>query len=173
MTVDQCFELGVVTKPHGLHGELSAKLDVDYPEAYEELESVFVEQNQKLVPFFIETLQLQGDRALLKLEEVDSIEAAEALKGARLFLPLKFLPKLEGNQFYFHELMGCELVDATEGVIGPIEQIYSAGPQELASVKYQGQEVLVPLQNELIIRFDREQRQLHMTLPEGLLDLYR
>ena len=55
MGFDDCYQLGNVVKTHGLRGELVIFLDVDHPELYQEMESVLVDMNGKLVPFFIET----------------------------------------------------------------------------------------------------------------------
>ncbi len=57
MNKEACFQLGYVAKIHGIHGEVSIVLDVDNPEYYQNLESVFVEFNSRLVPFFIEHMQ--------------------------------------------------------------------------------------------------------------------
>ena len=52
MTVDECYLLGYIIKAHGLKGEVQVAIDADSPEAYQDLESVFVQQGQQLVPFF-------------------------------------------------------------------------------------------------------------------------
>ena len=86
MQVDDCYQLGYVIKPHGLNGELQFLLDVDSPQEYSALESVFVLQGQQLVPFFIESIAVRGNKAIVALEEVESVDEARALKGA-LFTP--------------------------------------------------------------------------------------
>lgn len=70
MNIDACYQLGYVIKKHGVKGEVSVLLDVDFPEEYSELESVFVEINQKLVPFFIEAIQIRDDKAVIKFEHI-------------------------------------------------------------------------------------------------------
>ena len=88
MNIDECYQLGHVIKTHGLKGEVNIFLDVDHPSEYQELGSVFVEINQKLVPFFIESIQLKGNKALVKFEDVDSLEEAEELQSKRIYRPL-------------------------------------------------------------------------------------
>ena len=65
MKIEDCFQLGYVIKSHGLHGELSIFLDTDFPENYIEMESVYVEFQQKLVPFFVETINLMVQNAYM------------------------------------------------------------------------------------------------------------
>lgn len=172
MKKDACFELGYITKAHGLQGEVVVFLDTDHPENYIELESVFVEVEQRLVPFFIESLSATGDKAILKFEDVDSLEDATALKGCALFLPLSALPPLEGKSFYFHEVIGFTLNDSGFGPVGTIKDVLDANAQYLFAVDHKSLEVLVPVNDYIINSIDRDNQTINVTLPEGLLDIY-
>ncbi len=171
MDFEECYQLGYILKTHGLKGELAIFIDADQPEAYQQLESVFVEQNKKPVPFFIEHLQLAGQKAIVKFEEIDSIEQARQLKGAKLYLPLAFLPDLEDG-YYFHELKGYQVKDSKLGSLGTITGVLDAGNQTLLAMEYRQQEVLIPLADEIVIRVDKPANTIFTTLPDGLLDLY-
>jgi len=173
MVKSQCFELGYLGKVHGLDGSLVAVLDVDQPERYRSLDAVFVEQGSQLVPYLIKKVSGQkGSQLILSLEGVESEEQAKMLKGSRLWLPEQALPKLEKNQFYYHELIGCQVEDQQLGRLGKIREILDLPRQTLASMEWQGAEVLFPLHDQLIKRFDRENAVLHTILPDGLLDVY-
>ncbi|OOG73346.1 ribosome maturation factor RimM [Algoriphagus sp. A40] len=173
MNKDQCFQIGRIAKVHGLRGEVNVVLDVDYPEDYEGLEHLFIEQKGRLVPFFLEHFVIQpGNRALAKFEELDTIELVESLVGAEAYLPLTELPKLEDDQYYFHELIGFEVEDETLGLIGPIQIIYDLETQDLLGVIHQGKEVLIPIQDGIITKVDKAAKKVFCQLPEGLLDIY-
>lgn len=173
MNPESCFELGHILKAHGIMGEVQAVLDVDIPEEYIELESVFVEINQKLIPFFIEDLKLfKGKKALIKFEDVDSVQDAEELQWKKLFLPLKFLPKLEQGKFYYHEIIDYLVVDQKAGQLGKIREVAEAPGQDLIFMEYEGKEVLIPITDEVVLKADHEAKELHVDLPEGLLDIY-
>jgi 16S rRNA processing protein RimM len=173
MRLDDCFELGHIQKPHGLKGEVSIFLDSDFPEYYEEMGSVFVLQGTGLVPFFIEYLQLGNDsRAIVKFEEIDTVDDAKALQSSKLYLPLDALPELEDDQFYFHEIAGYTVEDIALGEIGEVTQVYAAGPQELLAVDYKGTEVLIPIQDEIVLELNKKEGRIIVSLPEGLLDIY-
>lgn len=172
MVIDDCFKLGHIVKKHGLKGELSILLDVDYPEDYTELESVFVEINKQLVPFFIERLQLNGERGIVKFEDVDDLPSAERLFKSDLYLPVENLPELGEGQFYYHEVVGYSVQDKSLGKIGQVTQVYEFPNQDLFGVDHQSKEVLIPINDQLIVKVDHQLKQVDVDLPEGLLDVY-
>ncbi|MBK6266755.1 16S rRNA processing protein RimM [Marivirga sp. S37H4] len=172
MKPSQCFQLGIVSRPHGLKGEVYVALDTDFPQEYAEMESVFLLQNGKLVPFFIESLQIRGSEALIKFEEIDDKDAALSIKGLSLHLPLDQLPELDSDQFYFHEIIGYQIIDQNLGELGKVAQVYEAGHQDLIGMDYKEKEVLIPINDDIIISVDREKETMEVNLPDGLLELY-
>ena len=171
MRVDDCYQLGYVTKTHGLKGEIQIFLDVDVPDQYRNLESMFVLRINSLVPFFLEHIHIIGNKALVKLDEIDHIDDAKDLVSAEIYLPLSFLPELKSDQYYFHEIIGFELYDG-EKLIGKIKNVYTLSPQHLIEADHQGTEVLVPMNDEVITKVDKEQKKVFANLPDGLLDVY-
>lgn len=173
MTIDDCFQLGYIVKAHGLNGEVQTFIDADNPRVYNELESVFVKQGQGLVPFFIEYIKVSGSKALIAFEEIEDIDSAKALKGTELYLPLDFLPPLDEQSFYMHEIVGFSLVDQADlAKVGVITSLLEAGPQVILQVDREGKEILIPYQKELLVKVDREVKVLELKIPEGLLDVY-
>lgn len=173
MNIDDCYQLGYIIKPHGLKGELQVLLDVDSPEAYQNLESVFVRQGQQLVPFFIEYINVKSGKAILAFDEVQEFEQAKALKGSELYLPLASLPEPEEGEFYLYEIEGFQLVDQNGVAIGQIRNAIESGPQLILVVENKdGVEILLPYTEALLIKLDRETKQLHLQVAEGLIDVY-
>lgn len=172
MNKDACFELGYVEKTHGLKGEVVIVLDVDYPEDYEDMESVFLEIKGKLIPFFVEELQLRGSKAIVKFEDIDTLPKAQALKGMLLYLPLTELDELEEDEFYFHEVKGFTIEDDKLGTLGIVLDIYELPMHEVVAMNYKGKEVLFPLNDQIVYKVDRENQTLYTQLPDGLLEVY-
>lgn len=173
MQYNDCFQLGHITRTHGTRGEVVIFLDVDYPEDYDELDSVFVEIKGQLVPYFIKNINVQkGSKAIVKFEDIDSIEAATPLLNCALFLPEDNLDELDESQFYYHEIIGFKVLDEKLGALGTVTTVYTMSTQDLIAMTYQGNEVLIPVNDDIVLRVDREQKNLHVALPEGLLDVY-
>lgn len=172
MAKQEYFELGVLAKPHGIKGAFHAFLDVDDPYEYEDLTSVFIQEGQELVPYFIEDIQIKPNQNLILLEGIDSVEKAKNLVGKKMFLPMSFLPKLKDNQFYFHEIIGFQVEDKQEGLLGIVKEVVSLGAQDVLVMIYQNREVLIPLIDEIIPKINKKDKIVLTNLPEGLLEIY-
>ncbi len=173
MRKEECFYLGKVVRKFSFKGELLAKLDTDEPEEYEELESVFVDFNDKLVPFFIESCQLHKSTLLrINFEDVNTEEDADDLIGADLYLPLNLLPKLKGTQFYFHEITGFSVEDVNFGSVGTVKSVNDNTAQALFVIDHKGKEVLIPINDDFIKEVNRETKTILLDTPEGLINIY-
>jgi 16S rRNA processing protein RimM len=176
MNIDDCYQLGSIGKTHGLKGFVVAFMDVADLDDYRTLKSVYLEMPTapgKLTEYGVEKFQPQADnRALLKLKGFNAIEAAEPLRNAKLYRPLAELPALEEDQFYFHDVIGYTVVDETLGELGTVETFYEMPQQDLMGMRYQGQEILIPVVGEVITRADNKAKKVFVNLPEGLLDVY-
>lgn len=173
MRKEDCFYLGKIAKKFSYKGEVLAWLDTDDPGFFENMESVFVEINNHLVPFFIVESRLHKNEFLrIKFEDIDSEEAAEKILGHALYLPLTALPKLEGDKFYFHEIIGFTAEDQRLGDIGTIVGVNDSSAQPLFEIKKGDIEILVPMIDQFIIKVDRENKKIILNTPEGLVDLY-
>lgn len=171
MNISDCYNLGRITKPWGTRGQVVLFLDVDTPEDYLTLDSAFVEVKGQLIPHFFHIDQLNGNKAVATFEEITAAEAS-ALVGHDLYLPLSMLPKLEGNRFYFHEVIGFHVVDSQQGDIGTIASVIEYPAQPLFQVMKNGTEILIPIIDEVIDHLDRDAKTIFITAPNGLIDLY-
>lgn len=173
MRKEDCFYLGKIAKKFSFKGEVLVYLDTDEPELYENLESMFVECGKHLVPFFIENSSLhKNDFLRVRFEDVKNEEEADALLGNHVYLPLKMLPKLTGNKFYFHEVIGFEVEDKRLGIVGEIQSINDSSAQPLFEVLNDGVEILIPMIDHFLVKIDRENKKVIMDLPEGLIEMY-
>lgn len=173
MRKEECFYLGKIAKKFSFKGEVLVYLDTDEPELYENMESVFVEFNKDLVPFFIENSSLhKNDFLRVQFEDVDSEEEADRIIGCAVYLPLTILPKLEGNQFYFHEVIGFEIEDKRLGIFGIIQSINDTTAQPLFEVLNGEVEILIPMIDHFLVEIDRKNKKVVMDLPEGLIEMY-
>jgi 16S rRNA processing protein RimM len=171
MDTETCYKIGYILKPHGLKGQVTIALDPEAPEDFSAVETVFVEVREKLLPFFIEAISLKGNKAFLKLEEVDTPEEARRISKSAIYLPKSSRPKTGRGEFYDDEVIGFEVLDTGMGTLGKITEIVQAGPNKLLSVDYHGKEVLVPLNSPFIDSVNKSRKKITVTLPEGFLEI--
>lgn len=171
MDKKDCYQLGRITKPWGYKGQVVFFLDVDNPGEYEELDSAFIEIKGSLVPYFFKLENFNGNKAVATFEDL-SVEEAQSLVGHELYLPLDLLPKLTGNKFYFHEVIGYQVVDDEHGDIGIIKSIFEYPAQPLFQIMKGNIEILVPVIDPVIKKVDRENKTIFIAAPSGLIDLY-
>jgi 16S rRNA processing protein RimM len=173
MRKDECFYLGKIAKKFSFKGEVLIYLDTDEPEMYQNLESVFVEFNRNLVPFFIDASSIHKDKFLrVKFEDVDSEVEADNLLNSEVYLPLTMLPKLDGNKFYYHEVIGFKVIDKRLGDIGTIHSIIDNTAQPLFEIFKGEKQILVPMIDDFIIDVNRISKEIVLDTPIGLVDLY-
>lgn len=173
MLKKDCFYLGKIVKKYSFKGELLIKLDTDEPEIYEDLESVFIDLRNNLVPFFIESSQFHKSELLrVKFEDVDTEEDADALIKCDLYLPLEFLPKLDDDKFYFHEIIGFTVDDVNFGKVGIVKSVNDSTAQALFEIDRDGIEILIPMNDAFIKKVDKKKKLIIVDTPEGLIDLY-
>ncbi len=173
MLKEECFYLGKIVSKFSFKGEVLIKLDTDEPEEYTGMESVFVDYNENLVPFFIERSGLHRSTLLrVKFEDVDSEEDAEDIMKCDVYLPLSQLPELDGDKFYFHEIIGFTVEDIHYGTVGKITAINDSTAQSRFEIDKNGQQVLIPLNDEFIEKLDKKNKIIFVNTPEGLIDLY-
>jgi len=173
MNKADCFYLGYVAKLHGFKGEVSLFLDVTNPSDYETLDAVFIDINDQLTPFFVESLKLKNNGfAAVRLEGVNDENSAKKILRKELYLPAQVLPKLEGKNFYDHEVVGFKVMDASYGEVGILEQVVDFKVNPLLQIMNGEKEVLVPLRDDTVLKVDREKKEMHIQSPEGLIALY-
>ena len=173
MRKEDCFYLGKIVRKHSFKGEVVIKLDTDEPELYQGMESIFVDLGNNLIPFFIEKSLLQkGNQLRVQFEDMYTEEEADSIMKAEVYLPLDLLPKLTGDKFYFHEVIGFKAVDVNYGEVGIIEGVNDKTAQTLFEIKNGDAEIFIPMIDNFIKKVDRENQTIEFETPEGLIDLY-
>ena len=173
MRKEDCFYLGKIVRKHSFRGEVVIKLDTDEPELYQEMESIFVDLGNNLVPFFIQKSLLQkGNQLRVRFEGIENEEDADAILKSDVYLPISLLPKLEGDKFYYHEVIGFTVIDTNYGEVGKLVNINDKAAQPLFEIERDDKEIFIPMIDDFIKKVDREKNTILVETPEGLIELY-
>lgn len=180
--------LARIRKVQGRKGEVVADLLTDFPEKFSERKRVWLlsEDSSTQTAKAAHEVDLQNSwlyksghtrEIVLHFGGVDSIEAAEKLRGLVVAIPKTERVPLGEDEVYVSDLIGCTLVDLTpqpERIVGAIEDVdRAAGPVALLVVKAAGtgEEILIPFAKAYLLRIDIEGKRIEMALPEGLLEI--
>jgi 16S rRNA processing protein RimM len=167
----EVFPIGQITKPHGVNGEMSFSFTSDIFDR-EEIPYFVFEMQGILVPFFLEEYRFKGSATgLLKLDGVTSDEQARAFYGLTIYLPKKFLEKVEDTEIELDYFAGFSLIDVEKGLIGVISEVDQTTENVLFVIPTKDDELLIPAGEEYIEEIDHEKKIIYVRLPEGLLDL--
>ena len=174
MNQDNCFLLGKITKPYSFKGEVVLWMDVDDSAPYEGVDTLWLPQQGILVPYSVESLRRNKDRFVVRLADVNSEAAAKQLSGKDVWMPLAEMAPMEDGKFYFHEVQGWTAIDRSSGeAVATIVHVVDQGAYPMLEVEFDnGNQGFIPLPDHVKVDVKREEQQLVLDLPEGLLDVY-
>ena len=172
MIKEEAFYIGYITKTKGLKGEVQLFFEFDDYEKLD-LDVLFADMNGKMVPFFVESHKLYpNSTGLFYFDDVDHIDKAQALVKKKIYMPLTKMPERGEDDFTYNDLEGFMVTDQTQGELGKIIAVNEYPQQFVATILYKEKEILFPLNEDMILEIDEEEKTLLVDLPEGLLDIY-
>lgn len=170
--------IGFTKKEHRLKGELKVLVEDKYLEDLLKTPVIFLSIKGRHLPYFVEEARLENE-LIIKLEDVDSKEAAHLLSSKEIFLQPANILKKEEKEFEFDNpsnllfgyLADFTLVDSELGELGKILEIVEFPHQEMAVISYNENEIFIPIHENLIEKIDEKKQYIYMNLPEGILDI--
>ncbi len=165
--------IGRIVASFGLTGEVILKHALGKKTQLKDVEAIFVEQHKgSYLPYFVQSSKAKDhEDTYVKLEAVDTKESAARLTGKQVWLLDTDFRKLAGKTAPI-SLLGFQLLTEDED-LGPIEEVIEQPHQVLLRISLDGKEALIPLHAETLDKIDHKTKRVYVTLPDGLLDIYR
>jgi 16S rRNA processing protein RimM len=165
--------IGRIVASFGLNGEVILKHALGKNTILKGIEALFVEELKgSYLPYFVESSKAKNhEETYIKLEGINTKEAANRLSSRNVWLLDEDFRKLAGKTAPI-SLLGFRLINEGED-IGPIEEVIEQPHQVLLRIDLEGKEALIPLHEETLGKIDHAKKQVHVILPDGLLDIYR
>ena len=157
--------VGRVAAPWGVRGEVKVEVMTDFPDRFSALEEVHIDG----CPVSIEKSRWHKGKVIIKLATVDSIEAAEKLRGRFLEIPQSKLRPLPEDQYYQFQLMGLEVCTTDGKLLGQIADILPTGSNDVYVVHGEQGELLIPAIEGVVKSVELETGRVIVELIEGLL----
>jgi len=171
MKKQDCFLFGTIFKLHGYKGDVNIYNDNDIPLVFSEIDFFYVEENNELIPYFADSIRPKKKKILLvKFEDVDSEEVALRILKRQVYLPNKFLPKIEDiNPDKI--MVGFDVMDKTLGNVGIVDFVNDKTAQKLIIVKEGEKEFFIPFHDNFVLNIDLEKKILNVDVPEELMNI--
>ena len=166
----EVFPIGKITKPHGINGEMSFSFTTDVFDQ-EDAEYFIFELEGILVPFFIESYRFRTDTtALLQLEGINSEEEARKFSGMTIYLPISFQEKVSDEDITMEYFIGFTLKDKNAGELGQVSAVDESTENVLFIIDKETDELLIPANNDFILKIDHKNKVIITKIPDGLLE---
>ncbi len=164
--------IGKIVATFGLKGEVILKHALAKKVNLKGVEAIFVEMTKgSQIPYFVEHAKAKDhEEVYVKFEGIGTKEAAHKLIAKQAWLTEEDFRKQAGKQSAI-SLLGYMVVDDGEA-IGTIEEVIEQPHQVLLGITYKGKEALIPLHDETLTKLDHKKKEVHVRLPDGLLEIY-
>lgn len=175
--MEQYLRIGVITRPHGVHGEVKVYPTTDYPERFEEVERVILKSPKGDIPTRIENVKYFQNLAIVKFACFQTPEEARLYAGCDIMISREDAQPLEDGEYYIADLIGCRVIgDDKSGELagqdlGRIKDVLQTGANDVYVVERPGgRELLLPVIADCIRHVDIENSIVTVYVMKGLLD---
>lgn len=175
--LEKRFQVGIITSPHGVQGEVKVFPTTDDPKRFKRLkEAILVMANTRKAEEI--TVEIQGVKffkqmVILKLKGFDSKDAVEKLRQASLYVPREKAVKLSKDEYFIADLIGLSVLDADRDgqELGSLEDVMTTGANDVYVIRTpEGKEFLLPAIKQCVLEVNVEEGFMRVHLLDGLVD---
>ena len=166
-------KVGKIVNTHSLKGEVKVISSTDFEEERCKKGSklLITRGNQLIREVVVQSYRNHKNFLLVKFEGIDSVEEAEKLKNLQIKIDSDEVGELEENEFYFHQIIGCEVFDENDKNLGEIIDILTPGANDVWVIKGEnGKEILIPYIEDVVKKIDITSKKVNIEVMEGLID---
>lgn len=162
--------VGKIINTHGLNGELKIIPTTDYIEQRftEGSELYIMRGNQQIAQVTVESARQHQQFILVKFDQYDDINDVEKFKGLKLKVDDSHIIEEEENAYYFHQIIGCQVLTTDNKNLGEIIDILTPGANDVWVVKGQ-KEYYIPYIEDVVKTIDIDNKKIIIEEIEGLL----
>jgi len=161
--------IGQIINTHGLRGEVKVYPLTDDISRFEKLKEAYVEENEGLVKYKVESIKFLRSTVAVKLKGIDSEEAANKLRGSYIKVDRKSAVKLPKDSYFICDLIGLEVYDEKGMLIGTVKDVLQTGSNDVYVIQSSGKDILIPALKDIVKKIDLENKKILVEMPEGLI----
>ena len=165
--------IGEIVKPHGIRGEVKVYLFSEQPENIKQYKKIVLQEatDSRQETYSVIKSREQGKLAILQLEGVGTREEAEALQGKKIWVHKADFPKLDPEEYYWHQLKGLVVITETGQELGRVTKLFNTTAHDIMVVTGAGHEYMIPMNGDIIKDINEQEGQIIISPPPGLLEI--
>ena len=169
--MDDLLQVGIITQPHGVHGEVKVFPTTNDVKRFKKLKEVLLDTRKEKITLEIESVKFFKQYAILKFRGFDSINDIEKYKGTPLLVTRENAVKVGQDEYFIAELIDMAVYDEQEQYLGLLTNVIETGANDVYEVKFEdGRQILFPAIKQCILNVDMEGRKMKVHIMDGLLD---
>lgn len=170
--MEEYIHAGKLVGCYGFSGDMIIKHSLGKKSAFKNIEALFIEETKdNYIPFFIEKAKIKNEEeTFVKLEGINSKEAATKYLQKKIWLLKTDFEKMVSASSAI-SLLGFTVFSGTE-ILGQVNEVIEQPHQILLQVNFKNKEVLIPLHEQTLVKIVRRKKEIHVALPDGLLEIY-
>lgn len=164
------FAVGVIVAVHGLRGDVKVRpLTADSDALVSATRLLLVDRKGHQLPVVPLRVVAHKGNHLLRLRDMEHIDAVEGLVGREVRMRYEDLPELADGEHYWHQLQGLRVIDRRRGELGQLDDLLATGGHDVYVVNGRFGEVLIPAVGRFVLDIDLDAGVMSVDLPEGLV----
>ena len=162
--------VGVITKTHGIRGEVKVYPTTEDHKRFEELDEVLLDIGEELISLEIEGVKYFKETVILKFKGINNINDVEKYKGKDLLILRDQAIPLEDDEYFIHDLLGFEIITEDNSRLGALKEIMVTKANDVFVVETDDKkEILIPSIKECILDVDTKNKKIRVHILDGLL----
>lgn len=161
--------VGKLRRPHGVRGEIIMEIYTDFPERLQVGMLLYAGENRQELSLV--RRRAHQNHLLVAFEGYTTPESVGTLRNQVLYIPAAELPSLPEGEYYHHQLLGMRVIDEMGRMLGNVAEILETGANDVLAVRAEsGREILLPMIDEVVLKINLQDNQIHVHLLPGILD---
>ena len=153
------FRIGLILRPHGVHGEVKLLPLTDDPSRFKKLKDAYIEVSEgSYKPIKVVSAKAAAENsAIAKIDGIDTVEIAESLRNKYLCVDRAHAVKLPEGTYFVRDIIGCLVFSSDGNELGVVEDVYETNANDVYVVRGRGR-LSVPALKKLLDNVDIENK---------------
>lgn len=168
--MEELLQVGVITTPHGVNGEVKVFPTTDDPARFKKLKKVLLDTGKEKLELEITQIKFFKQFVILKFKEYDNINDIEKYRKCPLLVTRENAVKLKANEYFIADLIGLSVMTDEGAALGTVKDVLQTGANDVYVVEgTDGSEILLPAIRQCILEVNIEEQRMLVHLMKGLV----